>query len=134
MTLVADNLIVAMRADGAGISSAPAGDRESGRGSLATDPFGRLRATIRCGWGCLSGGRGFVGRLPLRAVKWGPLGALPCLLEGKDVTADSVAHQIGRARPFPFRLLELPQGWYGLRKVVSLKRWNTSFSRKRGES
>jgi NADPH-dependent glutamate synthase beta subunit-like oxidoreductase/Pyruvate/2-oxoacid:ferredoxin oxidoreductase delta subunit len=129
-TLVADNLIVAIGQTRESLPL-PLG-MEIRKGSLATDPFGRTPLQRYVAGGDVVGGRGFVAD----AIASGKMGALAiaCLLEGKDVTAEFSAHQIGKGTAFSFQNLLEPPGKDGtdLRKVVSFEEVNTIFFPKRG--
>ena len=94
---------------------------------LVTDPFGRTPLQRYVAGGDVVGGRGFVAD----AIASGKMGALAiaCLLDGKDVTAEFSAHQIGKGTAFSFQNLLEPPGREGtdLKKVVSFEEVNTLF-------
>ncbi len=99
----------------------------SGRAGLPQIRSGGRQLQRFFAGGDVVGGRGFVAD----AIASGKMGALAiaCLLEGKDVTAEFSAHQIGKGTAFSFQNLLEPPGKDGtdLKKVVSFEEVNTLF-------
>ena len=124
-TVNADKVIVAIGQAWEPIPLPPGIEIRKGR--LVTDPFGRTPLQRYVAGGDVVGGRAFVAD----AIASGKMGALAiaCLLEGKDVTAEWSAHQIGKGTAFSFQNLLEPPGKDGtdLKKVVSFEEVNTLF-------
>jgi NADPH-dependent glutamate synthase beta subunit-like oxidoreductase len=129
-TWVADNLIVAIGQTWDPVPLPPGMEVREGR--FVADPFGRTPLPGLFAGGDVVGGRAFVAD----AIASGKMGALAiaCLLDGKDVTAEFSAHQIGKGTAFSFQNLLEPPVMDGtdLKKVVSFEEVNTLFFPKSG--